>query len=191
MKKEGFMFDELIEKRRSIRRFKADPVQPRQIEKLAEAALRAPSSRGLNPWEFVFVTDRGMLERLATAKPHGASFLAGAALGVVVCGNPQVSDVWVEDTAIASIFLHLAAASLGLGSCWIQIRKRKHSDDVSAESFVAELLQIPVHLRVESIIAVGQPAESKPAHPRESLQREKIHLQRHGQSFDPENAGKK
>jgi nitroreductase len=191
MTEEDFMFDELIEKRRSIRRFTVEPLQPRQIEKLAEAALRAPSSRGLNPWEFIFVTDRQMLQRLSSAKPHGASFLAGAALGVVVCGNPEVSDVWVEDTAIAAIFLHLAAASLGLGSCWIQIRKRKHSDDVSAESFVAELLQIPAHLRVESIIAVGHPAESKPTHSLESLQKGKIHLQRHGQPFDPENAGQK
>ena len=181
------MFHDLIEKRRSIRRFTDEPIQQRQIELLAEAALRAPSSRGLNPWEFVFVTDRRLLKQLAAAKPHGSSFLSGAALGVVVCGNPQVSDVWVEDTAIASIFLHLAAASLGLGSCWIQIRKRKHSEDVSSESYVADLLQIPAPLRVESIIAVGHPAESKPSHPRETLQDKKVHLQRHGQplNFQP------
>ena len=175
------MFHDLIEQRRSIRRFTQEPIEQRQIEMLAEAALRAPSSRGLNPWEFVFVTDRRLLTQLAAAKPHGSSFLSGAALGVVVCGNPQVSDVWVEDTAIASIFLHLAAASLGLGSCWIQIRKRKHTDEVSSESYVADLLQIPAHLRVESVIAVGHPAESRPSHPRETLQKEKVHLQRHGQ----------
>ena len=183
------MFHELTEKRRSIRRFTDEPIQQRQIEKLAEAALRSPSSRGLNPWEFVFVTDRQMLVKLAAAKPHGSSFLSGAALGVVVCGNPQISDVWVEDTAIASIFLHLAAASMGLGSCWIQIRKRKHTDEASAESYVADLLQIPAPLRVESIIAVGHPAETKPAHPRETLQREKVHLQRHGQPFGNKQAG--
>jgi nitroreductase len=185
------MFYDLIEKRRSIRRYTDQPLEQRQIEQLAEAALRAPSSRGLNPWEFVFVTDRGLLEQLARAKPHGSSFLAGAALGVVVCGNPQVSDVWVEDTAIASIFLHLAAASMGLGSCWIQIRKRKHSDDASSESFVAELLQIPASLRVESIIAVGHPAEQKPSHSRESLLREKIHLQRYRQRMHFQPAGQK
>ena len=178
------MYDELIEKRRSIRRFTQEPVNQQQIKKLVEAALRSPSSRGLNPWEFVFVTDRHLLERLSTAKPHGASFLAGAALGIVVCGNPEVSDVWVEDTAIASIYLHLAATSLGLGSCWIQIRKRKHKDEAPAEAFVADLLQIPAPMRVESIIAVGHPAETKSSHPRESLLDHKIHYQRFGQPLD-------
>ncbi len=180
------MFHELIENRRSIRRFTAEPLEQRQIEQLAEAALRAPSSRGLKPWEFIFVTDRRLLKQLSSVKPHGASFLAGAALGVVVCGNPQISDVWVEDTAIASIYVHLAAASLGLGSCWIQIRKRKHSDERLSESVVADLLHIPSHLRVESIIAIGCPAENKPPHPRETLQDRLIHWQRFGQPLDPE-----
>lgn len=178
------MFDELIKKRRSIRRFTAEPIPQRQIQRLAEAALRAPTSRSLNPWEFIFVTDRQLLAQLSTAKPHGASFLAGAPLGVVVCGNPQISDVWVEDAAIASIFLHLAATSLGLGSCWIQIRKRKTKDQAWSESYVAELLQIPASLRVESIIAIGYPAETKPSHSRETLQDQKIHFQRYGQPLD-------
>ena len=175
------MFYELIEKRRSIRKYTTEALQRQIIEKLAEAALRAPSSRGRNPWEFIFVTDRQLLEKLSNAKPHGASFLAKAALGVVVCGNPQVSDVWVEDTAIASIFLHLAAESLGLGSCWIQIRNRQHAGGTGSESVVANLLQIPAPLQVASIISVGHPAESKPSHSRENLQVQKLHLQRYGQ----------
>jgi nitroreductase len=188
MKKESSMFYDLIEKRRSIRRFTDKPVAQGQIEKLAEAVLRAPSSRGFNPWQFVFVTDRRLLEQLSKAKPHGSSFLAGAPLGVVVCGNPEISDVWVEDTAIASVFLHLAAESLGLGSCWIQIRKRRHTEEASSGSYVADLLQIPAPLRVESIIAIGSPAESKPSHPPEALQREKVHLQRYGHPFDRNGA---
>ena len=182
------MFNELIEKRRSIRRFTDQPVDQERIEKLVEAALRAPSSRGLNPWQFIFVTDREMLEQLSKAKPHGSSFLAGATLGVVVCGNPETSDVWVEDTSIASIFLHLAAESMGLGSCWIQIRKRMHSDDTASEAYVSDLLQIPAPLRVESIIAMGFPAESKPSHPPDTLQREKVHLERYGHPIGPEKA---
>ena len=77
------MFDELIQKRRSIRRFLDQPVEPEKIDRLMEAALRAPSSRGLNPWEFVVVDERPLLETLATCKPHGASFLGQAPLGVV------------------------------------------------------------------------------------------------------------
>jgi nitroreductase len=179
------MFLQLIEKRRSIRRYKPDAIEPGTIAHLREAALRAPSSRGLNPWEFVFVTDRSLLKTLAKAKPHGASFLENAPLGIVVCGDPQKSDVWVEDCSIAAIFLHLAAESLGLGSCWIQIRKRTHDETKTAGQHVAEVLSIPDHLAVEAIIAVGYPDERKPPHKRETLPEKKVHLNRYGSPFRP------
>ena len=170
------MFMELITKRRSIRRFTADKIEAQKIELLKEAALRAPSSRGVNPWEFIFITDRSLLAKLSTAKPHGSTFLKDAALGVVVCANPQKSDVWVEDSSIATIFIELAAASLDLGSCWIQIRERMHDEAQTAEAYIAQLLNIPSHLKVESMIAIGYPAESKSPHPKEELQRGKVHL---------------
>ena len=177
------MFFELIEKRRSIRRFTAEPIDTDRIERLKEAALRAPSSRGLNPWEFVFVTDRSRLEKLAQAKPHGSTFMSNAALGIVICADPARSDVWVEDASIATIFLHLAAESLGLGSCWIQIRKRMHADSITAEAFVAEALNLPSHLAVEAMVAIGHPAEKKSPHDRGTLQQEKIFLNRYGVPF--------
>lgn len=173
------MLQDLIAKRRSIRRFKADTVEAEKIEQLQVAALRAPSSRGGNPWEFVFVTDRNLLEELSEAKPHGSTFLKDAQLGVVVCADSTKSDVWVEDASIAAIFIQLAAQDLGLGSCWIQIRQRMHDQTESAGSYIAELLNIPSNLQVESMIAVGYPAESKPPHPKEELQNEKIHLNRY------------
>ena len=174
------MFIDLITKRRSIRQFKPDKVEAEKIELLKEAALRAPSSRGGRPWEFVFVTDRDLLEKLSASKEHGSSFLKGAQIGIVVCADPEKSDVWVEDTSIAAIFMHLAAESLGLGSCWIQIRKRPHDATQSAEAYIADLLNIPAHIKVESIIAVGYPAESKSPHPKEELLNERIHLDRYG-----------
>jgi nitroreductase len=177
---EKTMFMDLIRSRRSIRRFAAKPVEAEKIEALMEAALRSPSSRGCHPWEFIVVSDRGLLADLAKAKPHGADFLKSAALGIVVCGDPHVSDVWVEDTAIATIFLHLAAASLGLGSCWIQIRARMHADGRPAQDYIAERLKIPSHLAVEAMLAVGYPAENKRPHPAERLQREKISYQFYG-----------
>jgi nitroreductase len=177
------MFFELIEKRRSIRRFTVEPIETDQIERLKEAALRAPSSRGLNPWEFIFVTDRDLLEKLARAKPHGSSFMSSAALGVVVCADPTRSDVWIEDTSIATIFLHLAAESLGLGSCWIQIRKRMHADSKSAEAFIAKALNLPSHLAVEAMVAIGHPAEKKSPHGRGTLQQDKVFLNRYGIPF--------
>jgi nitroreductase len=82
--------------------------------------------------------------------------------------------VWVEDCSIASIVVQLAAQSLGLGSCWIQIRKRAHSKDTSAEEYIQELLGIPQHMKVESIISLGYPAEVKKPVPLEKLEFEKI-----------------
>jgi nitroreductase len=174
------MFMDLIRVRRSVRKFKNRDVEPEKIDRLIEAALRSPSSRGVNPWEFVVVTDPELLGRLSAAKPHGASFLKKAPLAVVVCADPGKSDVWVEDASIAAIFLHLAAASLGLGSCWIQIRKRDHAPGRTAGEYVRKLLHIPEGLEVESIVAIGYPAEEKLPHPASSLMDEKVSYNRYG-----------
>jgi nitroreductase len=177
------MFTSLLEKRRSVRKYLPKPVTPEQIEGLVTAALRSPSSRGFNPWEFIVVTDSRLLEELAAAKPHGAAFLKHAPLGIVVCADTNKTDVWVEDTSIASILIHLAATSLGLGSCWIQIRKRMHDDQMSAEAYVRKILSIPARYAVTSIIAVGNPDETKDPHGRNSLQQEKVHLNGFGNAY--------
>jgi nitroreductase len=174
------MFFELIEKRRSIRQFTDAAIEAAKIEKLKEAALRAPCSRGSNHWEFVFVTDRTVLSTLGRAKMHGSDFMANAALGIVICADPAKSDVWVEDAAIATIFIQLAAEFLGLGSCWIQVRQRMHSETTTAEAFVAETLNLPKHLAVEAMVAIGYPAEKKAPHKREALRDEKVFLNRYG-----------
>ena len=174
------MFMELIRNRRSIRRYADRPVEPEKIDLLVEAMLRSPSSRSLNPWQFVVVTDRDMLGRLSNSKPHGASFIKNAPLGIVVCGDPEVCDVWIEDLSIASIFIHLAANSLGLGSCWIQIRERMHADGQTAEAHIAGLLGLPPSQKVLSMVAIGYPAESKRPHSADSLQYGKISYERYG-----------
>jgi nitroreductase len=164
----------ILRERRSIRKYEKRAIYKESLEILKEALLRCPTSRGINPWMFVFVDDPGLLELLAKAKEHGSSFLKDAALGIVVCGDETKSDVWVEDCSIASIVVQLAAQSLGLGSCWIQIRKRPHSQDRTAEEYIQETLGIPQHLKVESIISIGYPAESKKPIPLEKLEFEKI-----------------
>jgi len=179
------MFMDLITNRRSIRRFTTDKVETEKIELLKEAALRAPSSRGSNPWEFIFITDRNLLEKLSGAKPHGSTFLKDAPLGIVVCADPEKSDIWVEDASIAATFIQLAATYLELGSCWIQIRERMHDETRTAEAYIADQLNIPSDIKVESMIAIGYPAESKSPHPKESLQNEKIHLNQYGKLVMP------
>ena len=176
------MLVELLRTRRSIRQFEKRPVEKEKVDQIVEAALRAPSSRGVNPWHFVVVADPETLGNLSKAKPHGAAFLKNAPLAVVVCADPSVSDVWVEDASIASIIVHLAATDLGLGSCWIQIRKRPHESGTSAGGHIAGLLNLPENLEVESIVAIGYPAEEKKGHPEESLQREKVSFEAYGKT---------
>jgi nitroreductase len=168
------MFIDLLRSRRSIRRFQNRPIEKEKIDVLLEAALRSPSSRGFNPWEFVVVTEPDMMERLSKAKPHGSSFLKHAPLAIVICADPGKSDVWVEDASIASIILHLAATDLGLGSCWIQIRLREHDAQQTAQAYVAGLLGLKKGMAVESIMAIGYAEEAKPGHPSASLLFEKV-----------------
>ena len=177
------MFISLIQKRRSIRKFQKKQVESQKIDTLIEAALRSPSSMGRNPWEFVLVTEQALLEKLSEAKPHGSAFLKNAQLGIVVCADPDKSDVWVEDASIAAIFLHLAAESIGLASCWIQMRERMHDQTKSAQDYIAEVLGIPAKLKVECIIAIGYPDEKKPPHEKDELQYDKVHLDMYGKPY--------
>lgn len=177
---------DLLQRRRSIRQFEDRPVDEAKLAALLEAALRAPSSRGRNPWEFVVVRDAAIRAQLAQAKAHGAGFLAGAPVAIAVCADPEVCDVWIEDCAIAAITLQYAAEPLGLGSCWAQLRLRQHSSGEDAEAVAGRILGLPERFRVPCIIGLGYPAQSLPGHPRRALPWEKLHAGRFGQPLDPE-----
>ena len=174
------MFLPLVQKRRSIRKFLKKEIEKEKVDMLIEAALRSPSSMSRNPWEFIVVTEPNTLDKLSRSKPHGATFLKNAPLGIVVCADPVKCDVWIEDCSIASIFIHLAAESVGLGSCWIQIRERQYDDAKSAGDYVSEILKIPDNLKVESIVAVGYPDENKPPHKKEDLPYDKVYFDLYG-----------
>jgi nitroreductase len=165
---------EILRKRRSIRQFKKERIAPAQIEALREAVLRSPSSRAIKPWKFWFVQDADLIGKLSRCKEHGSAFLKNAPLAVVVCGDETMSDVWIEDCSIAAIIVHLAAVSLGLGGCWIQIRNRMHSADATCEDYVRQILGIAHPIRVLAIVAVGLPARVSAGHPFESLAQEKV-----------------
>jgi nitroreductase len=169
---------ELLRKRRSIRKFTSEKIIPETINLLVEAALRAPSSRGINPWEFIFVDDADLIKQLSESKLHGSEFLRNAPLNVVVCADSTKSDVWVEDCSIAAILIQFAALSLGLGSCWAQIRNRQHDKELSAERYVQELLGLPEQVKVECILGIGYPAERPRPVPDGKLQQEKIRKNR-------------
>ena len=165
---------ELLRKRRSIRKYLDKTIEPEKIDILKEAVLRSPSSRNFDPWEFIFVDDRELLKQLALCKPHGAKFLEHAAFGIVICADGQKSDVWIEDCSIASILVQMVTQSIGLGSCWIQIRKRAYDKTTTSEDYIKDLLNLPGNMKVESIIAIGYPAEKRDPVQPEELKYDKI-----------------
>lgn len=176
---------ELLRKRRSIRKYKDKTVDPAQLQLLIETLLRSPSSRNINPWEFVLVNDRQLLAQLATAKQHGSAFLEGAALAIVICADSTKSDVWIEDCSIAAILAQMTALALGLGSCWIQIRNRFQRDGTSSEIFVQQLLGLPEHIKVECIISIGTPDENRRGLAAGMLQYSKVRLNGYGEQWSP------
>ncbi len=180
---------ELIRKRRSIRRFNGQLLDAQTVALLAETLLRAPSSRNINPWEFVLVDDAALLEALSRAKRHGSDFLREAALAVVICADQTKSDVWVEDCSIAAILLQLTAQSLGLGSCWAQIRKRQHDTHTTAEQYVQTLLRLPPQFKVEAIIGIGHPAEQRRPLSASRLDYTKLRHNGYDRPWNPSAAG--
>lgn len=174
-------FLELLRKRRSIRQFLPRAVESSKIDALIEAAVRSPTSRGRNPWEFIVVNDQKLLNKLGNAKQHGSAFLSDAPLAIVVTADKDKSDVWTEDCSIAAIIMQLAAEELGLGSCWVQIRLRPHDAGSTAESFVKDLLGLPDTHVVECIVGIGYPAEQKPGHLAENLPFAHVHRNTFGE----------
>ncbi|MDR1617207.1 MAG: nitroreductase family protein [Syntrophomonadaceae bacterium] len=170
----------ILKQRRSIRKYKDESVNPQEIKDLLRAALLSPASKGISSNSFLVVDDREALKKLALCKVHGAGFLAQAPLAVVVLSDPQISDVWIENSSIAAIIVHLTAASMNIGSCWIQIRNRFNRDDVSSEKYVREVLNIPDRYRVGVIIAAGYADEQKAAHVEDPFPNDKVFLNIYG-----------
>lgn len=169
---------EILRARRSIRKFQERPLPEEHMEILKEAVLRAPSARNLKSWEYIIIDDRRLLQKLSEVRGSSSSFIAGSSAAIVVLGNEKTADTWVEDASLAAMIAQLTASSLGLGSCWAQIRNRDHSPQKSAEDYVRELLDIPRPFRVVCVIAIGYPAEEKALVAKEDLPFEKIHRNR-------------
>ncbi|PAB58711.1 nitroreductase family protein [Anaeromicrobium sediminis] len=174
---------DLLLKRRSIRKFKEDKVEVEKIEKIIQGALLSPSSKNKRPWEFIVVEDKEILEKLSQSKAKGIAFVKDAPLAIVVLGEKEVSDVWIEDVSIATTLIQLEAESIGLGSCWAQIRERFHDDNRSASDFIREVLNIPEDLEVECVVAIGYGDEEKRPYDLERLKYEKVHMGEYGKSF--------
>ena len=122
-------FKDLVQLRRSHRKFTAEEIDAEDVKLILRAGLMAPTSKGQRAWQFVVVDDKTDLEKLADAKDMGGQFLKDAPLAIVVLGDPMQNDCWVEDGSIAAISMQYQIEALGLGSCWIQMRGRGLSDE--------------------------------------------------------------
>ena len=169
-------FASLIKQRRSTRKFTEEPLTPEQVEAILKAGLMAPSSKRSNPWQFIVLDDKEMLQKFAHCQHGGSVFLDGCSLAVVVCADVMASDAWAVDASVASIYMQLQAEDLGWGSCWCQIRNRVTEDERDSNDYVRFLLQIPYQLDVLSIIGFGHKDQVRKPFDESHMQWEKIHL---------------
>lgn len=169
-------FESLIKKRRSIREFSDKPLDSSQVEHILKAALMSPSSKNMKPLEFIAIEDKSILEKLSYSKEKGSQAIGKCSLAIIVLGNPILSDVWIEDASIATTMMLLQAEDLGLGTCWIQIRERHTTSGISSEDFIKDLFDLPMHLQVLSVLALGYKEKEKPPFDESKLEWERIHI---------------
>ena len=168
-------FLSLITGRRSTREFKEAQLSSVEVESILKAALMAPTSKNASSWQFVVVEDKNTLRKLSGCKKHGAGFLDGCALAVVVLGDAIQTDVWIEDASIAAIYMQLQAEDLELGSCWCQVRGRLMEDGYESEQYVRDLLDVPRQFGVLAIIGFGHKDRKRKPFDESCLLWEKVH----------------
>lgn len=110
-------FKDLVQKRRSIRKFTDEEIKAEDLQTILRAALMSPTSKGTRAWHFVVVDDKSLLEKISLCRSMGSQFIAGAKVAIVVLGDREVTDAWCEDASLAAVTMQYQAADLGLGSC--------------------------------------------------------------------------
>jgi len=145
---------EVIRTRRSIRKYKPDPVSKEEIDKILEAGRWAPSANNSQPWRFIVLRSTEVRKKLADTLTWGR-FLSNAPLGIAITVNPRASSHSAEDGAAATQNILLEAHALGLGACWIGTYGS--GDEESAK----KVLNVPEGERLLSVIAIGHPVESR------------------------------
>ena len=148
-----------IMKRRSIRKFTDQPVEREKLQQLLEAAMAAPSAMNAQPWEFVVVTEKAVMDKFRHALMF-AKMNAPAAICVLGSNRMQKGKAgdkfWVQDCSAASENILLAATALGLGSVWIGV----HPLTIFSRQ-VSSILNLPEGVTPLNLIYIGYPAETK------------------------------
>ncbi|HID80650.1 MAG TPA: nitroreductase family protein [Ignisphaera sp.] len=152
---------EFLLTRRSIRVFEEKEVPMDVVLRAIDIARYAPSAKNIQPWTFIIVKERDILDKLAKLHP-GAAPLRRAPIAIVVLADSQASPIsYLVDGANAVIYLWLALHCLGLGAVWIQTLR--NIDEIR------KLLNIPDNWVPVAILAIGYPAEKPSPKPRKDL----------------------
>lgn len=172
-------FKDLAQLRRSHRKFTEEEISPEDVQTILRAALMSPTSKSQRAWQFVVVEDKLDINKLADAKDLGSQFMKGAPLAIVVLGDPQQNDCWIEDGSIAAISMQYQAEELGLGSCWVQMRGRGLADGTPADEVIRGVLDIPSNLNTLCIIAIGHKADERKPQNEDNLKWENVHADKY------------
>ena len=156
---------EAIQKRRTVRKYTGEPIAREDLEKIVDAGRLAATGNNRQPWDFVVVTDREMVERLKVASTWMEK--AGAIIAVAMDAS---SRWWVEDGAAAVENMLIASTALGYGACWLEGYTLPLEEEFKA------LLNVPKDKRLLTLVPIGVPAESPTAE--KKLLEEVIHWER-------------
>ena len=159
---------EAIHTRRSVRRYTDKQIDDETIQQLLAAAMSAPSAANEQPWEFIVIKDREMLDAIPKFSPF-ASMVKRAPLGILVCADTRnviVPGFWVEDCSAATQNLLIAARALGLGAVWTGV----YPMDGHVAGFTKHC-QLPEGVIPLAFVVIGYPAEEPSAQDRFSKER--------------------
>jgi len=139
---------EAIKKRRSVREYTGEPIQRADLERIVDAGRLAASGSNQQPWEFIVVTERKMIDKLKVA----AQWMERAGAIIAVVMDPS-SRWWVEDGSAAIENMLIASTALGYGSCWLE------GYTLPKEEEFKKLLGVPEGKRLLSLVPIGVPVE--------------------------------
>ena len=171
---------ELTRRRRSVRRYGEGHIDDETIREIMKVVLTAPTSFGHKPVEFVVVRDSEMIKKVGGCKRRGGHQIDGADAVVVVMvktADEKMAEFGIEDGAIASAYLLLAAEQYGLGACWVHIRNRDGQQGTADEELRA-LLGVPDGYTVLNLVAIGEKGEEKVPYTDADLHTENVHYDR-------------
>ncbi|MEA1984080.1 MAG: nitroreductase family protein [Euryarchaeota archaeon] len=159
---------EAIEKRKSIRKFRADTVQDDLVIKILNAGIQAPNAFNREPWEFIIVNDPSLRDKIAGMRskiPPQKTALETAPVLIVVCYNSELGADALASTYACIENMLLAATAEGLGTVTVTFHGKK----------LRTLLDIPEDIEVATVMPLGYPAENPTKPPRVPVT-EKIHI---------------